>query len=251
MGRGLGSSLPLLAPEGPWLPGSLAPSIQKMPGKSVPGKEGLAPEGLLDQPFQQQELPEKLPCARDSPSSAICLPGLRGPQDALPSSGPPLGSAGSGPGTQSLPGRARERSGGPAWKSRLRSPARSQPWLFVCCFVMGRSRAGAGGRGDDVDARRTPSSRRRGMQHSGRGDPGTPAPPPGRASPRRSAKFRVGPPEGAPGRGGARRGGAGAGSPAGLRRVGPARGSDAGRAIRTRGPRPLRGAGLQKKNAPD
>ncbi|XP_072634254.1 uncharacterized protein [Canis lupus baileyi] len=87
MGRGLGSSLPLLAPEGPWLPGSLAPSIQKMPGKSVPGKEGLAPEGLLDQPFQQQELPEKLPCARDSPSSAICLPGLRGPQDALPSPG--------------------------------------------------------------------------------------------------------------------------------------------------------------------
>lgn len=50
----------------------------------MPGKEGLAPEGLLDQPFQQQELPEKLPCARDSPSSAICLPGLRGPQDALP-----------------------------------------------------------------------------------------------------------------------------------------------------------------------
>ncbi|XP_038401989.1 translation initiation factor IF-2-like isoform X1 [Canis lupus familiaris] len=87
MGRGLGSSLPLLAPEGPWLPGSLAPSIQKMPGKSVPGKEGLAPEGLLDQPFQQQELPEKLPCARDSPSSAICLPGLRGPQDALPRAG--------------------------------------------------------------------------------------------------------------------------------------------------------------------
>lgn len=120
MGRGLGSSLPLLAPEGPWLPGSLVPSIQKvsgfrgcgqalqdtpspesflaplpnppagalparqMPGKSVPGKEGLAPEGLLDQPFQQQELREKLPCARDSPSSAICLPGLRGPQDALP-----------------------------------------------------------------------------------------------------------------------------------------------------------------------
>ena len=117
-------------------------------------------------------------------------------------------------------------------------------------LLKGRSRAGAGGRGDDVDARRTPSSRRRGMQHSGRGDPGTPAPPPGRASPRRSAKFRVGPPEGAPGRGGARRGGAGAGSPAGLRRVGPARGSDAGRAIRTRGHRTLRGAGFRGMNAP-
>lgn len=46
------------------------------------------------------------------------------------------GAQGRVPGTQSRPGRAGERSGGGARQSRRNSPARSQPWLFVCCFVM-------------------------------------------------------------------------------------------------------------------
>lgn len=53
-------------------------------------------------------------------------------------SGPPLACPGSGPGTQSRPGRAQEQS-----EQRLEQfgavgaeTARSQPWLFVCCFVM-------------------------------------------------------------------------------------------------------------------
>ncbi|XP_029776497.1 uncharacterized protein LOC115276594 [Suricata suricatta] len=52
---------------------------------------------------------------------------------------------------------------------------RSQPWLFVCCFVMGRSSVGADGGGEDDAAWKTSRSGRSWMAHPGPGDP-RPAP---------------------------------------------------------------------------
>lgn len=65
----------------------------------MPGKDGLAPEGLLAQPFQQRELGGKSPCARDGPSSAICVPGRGDPKMLCPgefSSGPTARQGGGG-----------------------------------------------------------------------------------------------------------------------------------------------------------
>ena len=118
---------PSPAPESPWLPGPLAHSIQKGSGfrvcgqapqetpssesfpaplpnpQPVPLLPGRCQENLclgravwhlkscLTSPSQQQELGGKSLCARDGPSSAICLPGRGDPKMLCPgefSSGP-------------------------------------------------------------------------------------------------------------------------------------------------------------------
>lgn len=50
----------------------------------MPGKDGLAPEGLLDQPFQQREPGGEVTLCQRRPQQCHLPPGLGVPRDALP-----------------------------------------------------------------------------------------------------------------------------------------------------------------------
>ncbi|XP_047685859.1 translation initiation factor IF-2-like isoform X2 [Prionailurus viverrinus] len=177
-----------------------------MPGKSVPGKGSLAPEVLLDQPFSAAGTGWEVTLCQRRPQQCHLPPGPRGPQDALPrpSSGEPPGSSTLAPGlVQAMPRREVAVPGG------IGAEAVAFSALALCLLLC------------DGPQRRRRWRRRRGQrrvedaalgtQLDGAPRAGGPPPrPPSRESPRRSEKFRMGPPEGARGRGRGRGGNRGA-----------------------------------------